>query len=129
MVETHGLSLAMLEAGEKARGPNAADSHLVSWMRSGAFMAGAATTVVGRRRPVASAEVIEPDSGRAPAPITWFHLAGSGEAKVDRQKRRRESAVVAIHVVRAATVAISTWKIGGRATVHAQEFFRQRRGQ
>ena len=121
-VEKQGLSLAMLEAPDNPRGPNAADSYLNPSMESGASNAGAATT--GRRRPVAGAEVIEPDSGasaltdnsgfftlRVPARSTKL-IVRKGGAKV---------ADVAIHVVRGrpSVADIQLGRSGRGATMQA----------
>ena len=121
-VDMEDLSLAMVQAGERARGPNIADSPLNSWLPSGTSSPGVTTTVAGRRRPVAGAEIIEPDSGasartdnsgfftiRVPARSTKL-IVRKGGARV---------AEVAIHLVRGRTTVadIQLGRSAGSATV------------
>ena len=102
-VEKPGLSLVVLEAGENARGLNIADSHLNSWMPSGTSRAAVVTTVAGRRRPVAGAEIVEPDSGastRTDNSGFFTFRVPARSTKLIVRKGGATVAEVAIHVVR-----------------------------
>ncbi|HEV8366747.1 MAG TPA: carboxypeptidase-like regulatory domain-containing protein, partial [Pyrinomonadaceae bacterium] len=90
-----------VEVGENASGPNIADSQ-VNYLLSSSN-AGVATTVAGRRRPVAGAEVIEPDSGASTRTDNsgFFALrVPARSTKLIVKKGGARVAEVAIHLVR-----------------------------
>ncbi|MGH9875634.1 MAG: carboxypeptidase regulatory-like domain-containing protein, partial [Pyrinomonadaceae bacterium] len=100
IVEKHDLSLAMVQAGENARGPNIADSHLNSWLPSGPSFTAVAT---GRRRPVAGAEIVEPDSGASARTDNSGFFTIRVPARSTKLIVRKGGAIVAevaIHIVR-----------------------------
>ncbi len=102
-VERQDLFLAMLAPPRNARGPNVGDSNWNFWMPSATSSVGVVTTVAGRRRPVAGAEIVEPDSGAS----TRTDNSGFFTLRVPARSRKlivkkggATVAEVAIHVVR-----------------------------
>ncbi len=117
-VEEQDLAVAMVEIGGQARGPNTADSQVNSRLYSDI-----ATTVAGRRRPVAGAEVIEPDSGVSTRTDNsgFFSLrVPARSTKLIVKKGGATVAEVAIHLVRGRpTVAdIQLGRSGRTAAAH-----------
>jgi hypothetical protein len=112
-IERQFVSSTALEAGETTRGPNVPDP--------GALSEGPATTVALRRRPVAGAEIIEPDSGASARTDNsgFFTLRVlTRSTKLIVKKGGTKVADVAIHLVRGRpTVAdIQLGKSGRGAT-------------
>ena len=114
--ERQDLAEPVVEANENARGPNIVELQVNSWLSAGKV--GVATTVVGRRRPVAGAEIIEPDSGATTRTDNsgFFTLrVPARSTKLIVRKGGARVAEVAIHLVRGrATVADIQLSSSGR---------------